>query len=490
VLNYIWLALVLLAVVLGGSTGRMEAVSEGAFSAAQAAATLALGLIGIMALWLGVMRLAERAGLVQLLARVLQPVMRRLFPDVPRDHPANGAMVMNMAANMLGLGNAATPLGLRAMEHLERLNPHPGTATNAMCTFLAINTSSIQLIPATTVAILSSAGSMRPSAIIGTAFMATICSTVVGITAVKLLEKMPGFRETSAKKAAPTEKEAEPNKEDEAEVFVEPPRVLGLGGRVILTGFILFFVALLGLLTFSPKLLDSTTPGPGEARITIKKTERVAGLIQSDTGSAITVQLPGGDVRSIPKADDVKIERYDSAMVRLVNAISILAVPFLLSLFPLYAALRGLKVYEEFVEGAKEGFQVAVRIIPYLVTMLVAIGMFRGSGGIDLLTAALRPVLNLVGFPPELMPLALMRPLSGSGSNALFVDLIKTFGPDHLLTYTAGTIIGSTETTFYVAAIYFGAVAVKRMRHAIPAGLLADLAGIIAAIIICRAVLA
>lgn len=489
-LNYIWLALVLLAVILGGSTGRMEAVSEGAFTAAQAAATLALGLIGIMALWLGVMRLAERAGLVQLLARALQPVMRRLFPDVPRDHPANGAMVMNMAANMLGLGNAATPLGLRAMEHLERLNPHPGTATNAMCTFLAINTSSIQLIPATTVAILSSAGSVRPSAIIGTAFMATICSTAVGITAVKLLEKMPGFRETAPRKAAPQEKEAEPRKEEEPEILVEPPRALGLGGRVMLGGFVLFFGALLGLLTFSPKLLDATSPGPGEARITIKKAERVAGVVQSDTGAAITIQLAGSEVRTVPKADDVKIERYDGALVRLVNAISILAVPFLLSLFPLYAALRGLKVYEEFVEGAKEGFQVAVRIIPYLVTMLVAIGMFRGSGGIDLLTAALRPVLNLVGFPPELMPLALMRPLSGSGSNALFVDLIKTFGPDHLLTYTAGTIIGSTETTFYVAAIYFGAVGVKRMRHAIPAGLLADLAGIIAAIIICRAVLA
>lgn len=490
-LNYIWLALVLLAVILGGSTGRMEAVTEGAFSAAQAAATLALGLIGIMALWLGVMRLAERAGLVQLLARALQPIMRRLFPDVPRDHPANGAMVMNMAANMLGLGNAATPLGLRAMEHLERLNPHPGTATNAMCTFLAINTSSIQLIPATTVAILSSAGSVRPSAIIGTAFMATICSTAVGITAVKLLEKMPGFRATPPRKETHDQKkEAESAQKEELEIFVEPPRVLGLGGRAILSGFILFFVVLLGLLTFSPKLLDATTPGPGEARVTIKKTEKVAGMIQTDTGTAITIQTANGEVRTVPKADDVRIERYDSAWVRLVNAISILAVPFLLSLFPLYAALRGLKVYEEFVEGAKEGFQVAVRIIPYLVTMLVAIGMFRGSGGIDLLTAALGPLLNLVGFPPELMPLSLMRPLSGSGSNALFVDLIKTFGPDHLLTYTAGTIIGSTETTFYVAAIYFGAVAVKRMRHAIPAGLLADLAGIIAAIIICRAVLA
>ena len=489
-LNYIWLALVLLAVILGGSTGRMEAVSEGAFNAAQAAATLALGLIGIMALWLGVMRLAERAGLVQLLARALQPLMRRLFPDVPRDHPANGAMVMNMAANMLGLGNAATPLGLRAMEHLERLNPHPGTATNAMCTFLAINTSSIQLIPATTVAILSSAGSMRPSAIIGTAFMATLCSTVVGITSVKLLEKMPGFREAALKKTAQKEKKVEPQKEDEPDAFVEPPRALGLSGRLIVGGFFLFFIALLGFLTLSPKLLDSTSPGPGEARITIKKSERIVGQIQSDTGTAIILQLAGGEVRTVAKADDVKIERHDRALVRLVNAISVLAVPFLLSLFPLYAALRGLKVYEEFVEGAKEGFNVAVRIIPYLVTMLVAIGMFRGSGGIDLLTAALRPVLNLVGFPPELMPLALMRPLSGSGSNALFIDLIKTFGPDHLLTYTAGTIIGSTETTFYVAAIYFGAVGVKRMRHAIPAGLLADLAGIIAAIIICRAVLA
>ena len=488
-LNYIWLALVLLAVILGGSTGRMEAVSEGAFNAAQAAATLALGLIGVMSLWLGVMRLAERAGLVQLLARALQPIMRRLFPDVPRNHPANGAMVMNMAANMLGLGNAATPLGLRAMEHLERLNPHPGTATNAMCTFLAINTSSIQLVPATTVAILSSAGSVRPSAIIGTAFMATICSTAVGIASVKLLEKLPGFRVTGSRSVVQPEKEAKARDADEPEAFVEPPRALGLGGRLILGGFIIFFVALLGLITFSPKLLDSTTPGPGEARVTIKKVERVVGRIQADTSAAITLELAGGEIRTVPKADDVKIERYDGTLVRFVNAISILAVPLLLSLFPLYAALRGLKVYEEFVEGAKEGFQVAIRIIPYLVTMLVAIGMFRGSGGIDLLTAALRPVLNLIGFPPELMPLALMRPLSGSGSNALFIDLIKTFGPDHLLTYTAGTIIGSTETTFYVAAIYFGAVGVKRMRHAIPAGLLADLAGIIAAVIICRAVL-
>ncbi len=192
-LNYIWLALVLLAVAIGGWNDRWKEVTDGAFDGAKTAVTIALGLIGVMALWLGVMRLAERAGLVQKLARALRPIMRRLFPDVPAEHPAMGAMLMNMAANMLGLGNAATPLGLRAMRDLESLNPHPGAATNAMCTFLAINTASVQLIPTTAIAILVAAGSTRPTAIVGTALLATLCAATTAIIAVKILEKLPWF---------------------------------------------------------------------------------------------------------------------------------------------------------------------------------------------------------------------------------------------------------------------------------------------------------
>src|SRR5437773_5068872 len=194
VLNYIWLALVLLAVAIGGWNDRLKDVTAGAFDGAKTAVTIALGLIGIMALWLGLMRLAERAGLVQRIARGLRPIMRRLFPDVPPEHPAMGSMVMNMSANMLGLGNAATPLGLLAMRDLESLNPRPGVATNAMCTFLAINTSSVQLVPATAIAILAASGSMRPTAIVGTALLATLCAASVAIISVKLLEKLPLFR--------------------------------------------------------------------------------------------------------------------------------------------------------------------------------------------------------------------------------------------------------------------------------------------------------
>src|SRR5436190_229489 len=337
-----------------------------------------------MALWLGVMRLAERAGLVQKIARALRPIMRRLFPDVPGEHPAMGAMLMNMAANMLGLGNAATPLGLRAMRDLESLNPHPGTATNAMCTFLAINTASVQLIPTTAIAILVAAGSTRPTAIVGTALLATLCAATIALV---------------------------------------------------------IFFAVIFLRIAWPPLFGK------------------------------------------PMTDDA------NAFVRSVNALSLLAIPFLLSFCPIYAAARQVKVYEEFVEGAKEGFNVILRIIPFLVTILVAIGMFKGAGGIDLLTKWLTPVLAPLHFPPDLLPLALMRPLSGSATLALLTDIVHRLGPDNIVSLTAATIYGSTETTFYVAAVYFGAVGIKQTRHAIPAGLLADLTGVIASVGICRAVL-
>jgi len=450
VLNYIWLALVLLAVAIGGWNDRLKDVTDGAFDGAKTAVTIALGLIGIMALWLGVMRLAERAGLVQRIARGLRPVMRRLFPDVPPEHPAMGSMLMNMAANMLGLGNAATPLGLRAMRDLEALNPKPGVATNAMCTFLAINTSSVQLIPATAIAILAASGSTRPTAIVGTALLATLCAATVAIVSVKFFEKLsifqPRRQPTPVADDSPHRSATTPTAKvafDDASLAQPPATCLAPWGLIALVLLSVFFMILF-LRMAAPTLF---------------------GLSMAPAAAAQNI------------------------FVRSVNALSILAIPFLLSFFPLYAAARGVKVYEEFVEGAKEGFGVILKIIPFLVTMLVAIGMFKGAGGIDLLSRALSPILTPLHFPTDLLPLALMRPLSGSATLALLTDIVHRLGPDNIVSLTAATIYGSTETTFYVAAVYFGAVGIKQTRHAIPAGLLADLTGVIASVIICRAVL-
>jgi spore maturation protein SpmA len=435
-LNCIWLGLVIAAVLIGGASGRLKDVADGAIKGAETSVTIALGLIGVMTVWLGIMRLAERSGFVSLIARALRPFLRWLFPDVPADHPAMGSMVMNIAANMLGLVNAATPLGLRAMRDLEKLNQYPGTATNAMCTFLAINTGSVQLIPITAIAVLAAAGSKAPYAIVGTSLVATFFSSVAALTAVKTLEKFSTPRPGPAPAMAAEEKTAS------AEVIQAELRPLSSGRKMVVFSFLIFFAgAVIGAAW--PEIFG-------------------AGLAAEQQGQ--------------------------SGFVRLVNAVSIAAIPLLLAFFPLYAGLKGLKVYEEFVEGGKEGFGVAIKIIPYLVAMLLAISMFRSAGGIELLTRALRPVLDFLRFPPELLPMALMRPLSGSGSLAIFSDLVKQLGPDNLITRMAGTIYGSTETTFYVVAVYFGAVGIQRTRHAIPAGLIADLAGIIAAVIVCRMV--
>lgn len=425
-LNWIWLGLVLAAVLIAGSTGRLKDVADGAVRGAETAVTISLGLIGVMTVWLGIMRIAERSGFIHLLARWLRPLLRWLFPDVPVGHPAMGSMVMNIAANMLGLVNAATPLGLRAMRDLEKLNPHPGTATNAMCTFLAINTGSVQLIPITAIGVLAAAGSQSPYAIVGTALLATCCSSAAGLIAVKAFEKLRVFRVQPAPSVEPKAPEAV----EEIELSSER-KPLNLAQQLTLGLFLAFFAW------------------------------AVVSFARSSTEGA-------------------------STGIRLVNAVSVAAIPFLLVFFPLYGALKGLKVYEELVEGGKEGFNVAIRIIPYLVMMLLAISMFRGAGGIEMLTRALRPLLDAVRFPAELLPMALMRPLSGSGSLAIFSDLVKELGPDHIIVRMAGTIYGSTETTFYVVAVYFGAVNVQRTRHAIPAGLIADLAGIVASVIICR----
>jgi len=322
-----------------------------------------------------------------------------------------------------------------------------------MCTFLAINTSSVQLIPATAIAILAASGSTRPTAIVGTALLATFCAASVAIISVKLLEKLPMFRVSPSDQRTKVEEHLEKAEVKEEAGIIdpgyssvvpqEPARRLSVLGLIALIGLALFFIALF-------------------------------------------ISMAAPNLFGLAMAPDTAAQNI---FVRSVNALSILAIPFLLSFFPLYAAALGVKVYEEFVEGAKEGFGVILKIIPFLVTMLVAIGMFKGAGGIDLLSRALSPILSPLDFPPDLLPLALMRPLSGSATLALLTDIVHRLGPDNVVSLTAATIYGSTETTFYVAAVYFGAVGVKQTRHAIPAGLLADLTGVIASVMICRAVL-
>jgi spore maturation protein SpmA len=436
VLNYLWLGLILCGVVLGVVNGHAEAVTTAAFDACKSSLlTIALPLGAIMAFWLGIMRLAEKSGAVEHLSSLLRPLLIRLFPEVPAGHPAMGAMVMNIAANMLGLGNAATPLGLRAMQDLESLNERPGTASNAMCTFLAINTSSVQLIPSTAVGILAAAGATHPAAIIGTAFVATCCSFLTGITSVKLLQRLPMF---ALPPVDPSQKKGRPKQET--------------------TG-----------------TSDGAAPADPASHSPLPIWKKILLLVYS----ALFVWAISRLVAAPHSA---------SFLIALIQSVSLVAVPFLIGFFPLYASLRGISVYEEFIEGAKEGLQTAFRIFPYLVAILVAVGVFRAAGGIDLLSRLLAPLLDLIGLPTQLLPLVLVRPMSGSAATGLFAEIVKSCGPDSYAAQLAGTILGGTETTLYVLAVYFGSVAIRRSRHALAAGLLADTAGVAASLIICRLV--
>ena len=435
---------------LSGANG----IVEGMFSMIKVGVVnIVIPLSAVMMLWLGIMRLAEKSGMIQVVSRAVRPVMKRLFPDVPADHPAMSAMVMNMAANMLGLGNAATPLGLKAMQHLDELNPNKGTATNAMCTFLAINTSSVTLIPATAIGLLAAQGIAEPYAIVGTTIGATLVSTMVAIIAVKLFEKLPMF-----KREAMVEDVVEEKAASEKEVS----RKLSGRGKAVVAVVLLMFAGIVYL---------ETVP---DQRIRLQE---ALGLRE------VAIQLDA----ETATLDEVKPEGEDPLWQRTVSAISVAAIPFVLVFFIVFAALKRIPVYEEFVEGAKEGWHVAVRIMPFIVAMLAALAMLRNSGALFLFQNLLRPVLEFVHFPAELVPMALMRPLSGSGSQGVLVEILTNEGLSETLKYTAATMFGSTETTFYVLAVYFGSVAVRRTRHAIAAGLTADLAGVIAAVVICRA---
>jgi spore maturation protein SpmA len=441
-LNYIWLGLMLCAVLLGGATGKLPAVTKGAFDMAEnSVISVALPLIGVMALWLGIMRLAEKSGMVQVLARMLRPVMKWLFPDVPPEHPAMGAMIMNVAANMLGLSNAATPLGIRAMKDLESLNPRPGTATNAMCTFLVINTASVQLLPATAVAVLATNGSKDPASIIIPALIATGIAAVAAVAVVKTMEKLPIFKLPPLTEQDKAKKQEEVKEEEKSEEPVAVAPLEWWGKAALFLYFAFFATLLIGWLAYPNYFLQR---------------------------------------KSLP------YDLNDGTFVRSVKCFSIISVPLMLSFFPLYAALRRIKVYNEFVQGAKEGYTTIISIIPNLVAILVAIAMFRSAGGFDILTSWLRGPMASLHFPPELLPMALIRPLTGSGSMGVFVNIVQTYGPDNILSRMAGTIYGSTETTFYVLAVYFGVVNIKRARHSVPAGLVADTVAIISSVAVCK----
>jgi spore maturation protein SpmA len=390
---------------------KMKEITNAALEYAGIAVNIAIGLIGVMALWLGIMKIAESAGLINLIATWLKPVTKKLFPDVPPDHPAMGAMIMNMSANMLGLGNAATPFGIKAMEELDTLNPNKGTATNSMVTFLAINTAGMTLIPASAIAIRAASGSSDPAIIIGTSLFGSFCATVAGILAAKLLENIS----------------------------------LGFNGwykaNIKLLAFIIVITGIFATLILIPE-----------------------------------VKAAGSLLSFFP----VKTIKY------LIQFFSVIAIPTLIIFFVGYGVLKKVKVYEQFVDGAKEGFNIAIRILPYLLAILVAIGIFRAGGAMQWLISILTPLTNLLGMPAEALPMALMRPLSGSGSLGIMSEVISVHGPDSFIGILVSTFYGSTETTFYVLAVYFGAVNIKNTRHAVPAGLIADICGILGALFIVK----
>ena len=378
-----------------------DKVGQAALASAKASVNLAIGLIGYIALFLGLMKIVEKAGGLLWMAGLIRPLLVRLFPDVPPDHPAMGAMVMNIAANALGLGNAATPFGLKAMKELNDINPHKGTATNAMCLFLAINTSGLALLPTGIIGLRAQFGSADPAAIFPTTLIATGLSTLVGVLAAKGLAKLFASPEPDAG-------------------FVPPVHTQSKGGLAELIPLLIFGLCLVVLV------------------VTVYSLGEVA---------------------------------------------SVWIMPTLIFGMLLVGVVRGVPVYESFIEGAKEGFNLGVMIIPYLIAILSAIGMFRASGGLEMVVGWIEPVTSMINLPGEVLPLALLRPLSGSGAFGITAELVQTYGADSYIGNLASTMNGSTETTFYVLAVYFGSVGVHRYRHALWAGLAADITGVFASIL-------
>jgi spore maturation protein SpmA len=402
-LNYIWLSFFLISLVVGlvkliatGDTAVFTAMVQATFDSAKTSFEISLGLTGVLTLWLGLMKVGEAGGAIGVMAKLVSPFFRRLFPEIPRDHPAMGSIIMNFAANMLGLDNAATPLGLKAMTELQSLNPDKETATNPQIMFLVLNTSGLTLIPISIMTYRAQLGAANPADVFLPILITTYFATLVALIGVALVQRIN---------------------------LLDP----------VLLGWLVGVTAL------------------------------VSGAVWYFTG------LPQERVQAI------------STVVANVVLYGVI------STFLIMALVRKVNAYEAFIEGGKEGFQVAIRIIPYLVAVLVAIGVFRASGTLDLLTKGLGWLFAAVGLDERMipaLPTALMKPLSGSGARGMMVDAMKTYGADSFVGRLASTFQGATDTTFYILALYFGSVGVKKTRHAVSMGLLADLAGVVAAIIV------
>lgn len=402
VLNYIWVGFFLVAFVvavgrtlLAGDLDVWAEVMSASFSSASTAFEMSLGLTGILTLWLGLMKIGERAGVIRIFGRLVSPLFTRLFPGVPKDHPAMGSIFMNVSANMLGLDNAATPLGLKAMQELQELNPEKERATDAMIMFLVLNASGLCLIPISIIMYRAQAGATNPTDVFLPILVATFIATLVGIVALCLKQRIS---------------------------LRDPVLLAWLGGLTAIVGALVWFFSSLA---------------PAE------------------------------------------VERYSSFVANFL-------LFGVIALFMGFGLFRRINLYDAFIDGAREGFQTAVKIIPYLVAILVAIGMFRASGAMDVITRAMESAVGALGFDAQwvgALPTALMKPLSGSGSRGMMVDLMSTYGADSFVARVSAAIQGSTDTLFYVLAVYFGSVGVKRTRYAVGYGLLADVTGSVAGVL-------
>ncbi len=403
VLNYIWIAFFLIAFVFGlislltGDATIFQRMVDATFDSSKTAFETSLGLTGVLALWLGMMKIGERAGIVNVLARMLSPVFTKLFPDIPKNHPVMGSIFMNIASNMLGLDNAATPTGLKAMAQMQELNTRKDTATNPMIMFLVLNTSGLTLIPTTILAFRSSYGAAQPTDVFIPILLATAVATLAGIVITSVWQRINVF-------------------------------------RPVLLATLLGMMAFVGIV--------------------------ILGLGQMDKSTMATV----------------------------TSVSSNLILMSVIVVFIAAGLIRRVNVYDAFIEGAKEGFTTAVRIIPYLVAILVAVGVFRASGAMDLAISGIRWCVEQCRLNTDFvgaLPTAMMKPLSGSGARGLMLEAMKNYGPDSFVGRLSCIFQGSTDTTFYILAVYFGSVGIRYTRHAVAAGLLADLAGVVAAIVVC-----
>ena len=403
VLNYIWIAFFVIAFIVAlvrliflGDFEVFPAMMDSTFSSSKTAFEISLGLTGVLSLWLGVMKIGEKGGVVNVLARLLSPLFVRLFPDVPKGHPVTGSIFMNIAANMLGLDNAATPLGLKAMEQLQEINPKKDTASNPMIMFLVLNTSGLTLIPVSILVYRAQMGAAQPTDVFIPILLATFFSTIMGVLITSIYQHINLFNRTI---------------------------ILTLGGACVLVSAVIW-----------------------------------------------------------------GFSRLDGETMNIVSTtVANILLMMIIMAFILAGVFKKVNVYDAFIEGAKDGFTTAIRIIPYLVAILVGIGVFRASGAMDYVIQGIGSLVEACGIDSDFvaaLPTAMMKPLSGSGARGMMVDAMTTYGADSFVGRLSCIFQGSTDTTFYILAVYFGSVGIRYTRHAVACGLLADLAGIIAAIFI------